>query len=996
VNAIADRRLRELARRVANLEKTQRIRTPQLTHSSLEDGALLENDRDGNLVQVIGKQFDGTHLAASVGGPNPPQVTAPTVTPKPGGVVVKWDGLWENDSAGNPVVAPMDWLRTDVSLSTDVAFDPIATPPTASIVAARGGEVFLALPAVEHHFALVARSLSGKAGTPSTKVAATPQAPTTGAGGVKTYYSDTAPIGLTTADEGSIWYDTASGNRENRWNGDDWQPIIIGGQALSASAIDGFVITGATIRTAAGGRRIEQDSLNGFRVIAATGELLVHFPTAEGSENRFEGDIIARGITAYGNVQIRGTTNEISASSSITMQAGVTPPSSPPLVTSGVYGLQRSSGLAGLDPQALAAPGVQNAEFVGLCYMGGGYYFAIVGNKLGTRTPTTQPYRFYRINKNTGAYNLLWTTGSDMVLSYGITSVCQIGVAAGTPRFVIGSREGFNAQGTQVGTTFRVYSYDPATMAISFLTLWELGQSGCVAFADPNGTTPDWSVLVANRNTDTGMVQLTPRDGRDGSSQGATFQTVVPYQIAEPDGGASAGKQTVQCGISGNFDYGAPRIILCRQDDDGQESKNSVLNRDGTAALAPDGVSAEYFYSWRPRTVHWASDDPDGARFWTIERDPGTDPAQWRQHGINRYFEYVRAKYSWADHDAGGTGQHESGLSAASTTSYHSLYPRGAVLVDVPKPNDLGGVDDPNGVILYLQRATKAEVDAGGGNISTVLNGKSYLKAGAVDLTGMTASTATLWWQGAAPSGAYPTYAPFPNSVAAEFKSATGGFIVRGDGSGAWPALTDAQRAISDARYLRVDDNAATKLLKAEGPATGRSSVNITQDDVAARHYVTGTGTPGDNSSSWLQMNDLQAEIAGVNAANNYVSRFRAQVDGGVQVFGNWVDRTDQSWAGVFSGTVTFLKIGNLVFVFGAIDRATNFNATYVDTGIVAPVGYRPPAQVQFTPGAFVNTSGSGSTGQYQFRVISTGELQCRQAAASTQTMGVYGMYIVA
>lgn len=184
---MTDAHMRRLAARLARLEKQVHARTPQLTSSSIDDGYLIEHDDTGALVGIIGKQYDGTHLAASVGGPVPPQTTTPYAFEVSGGLVVGWDGLWADDVDGNLVVAPMDFLRVDVAVSTDIGFDGIATPPTISIVAPRGGEVFIPLPEVEHYVALVPRSISGAAGPPSYNGPFTPQAAAGGTDGLSAY-----------------------------------------------------------------------------------------------------------------------------------------------------------------------------------------------------------------------------------------------------------------------------------------------------------------------------------------------------------------------------------------------------------------------------------------------------------------------------------------------------------------------------------------------------------------------------------------------------------------------------------------------------------------------------------------------------------------------------------------------------------------------------------------------------------------------------------------
>lgn len=64
------------------------------------------------------------------------------------------------------------------------------------------------------------------------------------------------PVGPALGDE---WIVTDKGNLRRRWDGPDlgWVDQTIGGDALSATAIDGKTITGALIRTAASGQRVE-------------------------------------------------------------------------------------------------------------------------------------------------------------------------------------------------------------------------------------------------------------------------------------------------------------------------------------------------------------------------------------------------------------------------------------------------------------------------------------------------------------------------------------------------------------------------------------------------------------------------------------------------------------------------------------------------------------------------------------------------------------------
>lgn len=160
---------RRLASRISGLEADRSRRSPQLAHSSLEDGALREFNLEGTQVAQYGKQYDGTSTAAVLVSPEPPAPSAPTVVGVGGGVKVSWDGTFEGDET---VVAPMDWRQVDVVVGP-VGMDPIATPPSVAITSPRGGVHFVACPPGEYAVALVSRALSGRPSAPSLVVTAT-------------------------------------------------------------------------------------------------------------------------------------------------------------------------------------------------------------------------------------------------------------------------------------------------------------------------------------------------------------------------------------------------------------------------------------------------------------------------------------------------------------------------------------------------------------------------------------------------------------------------------------------------------------------------------------------------------------------------------------------------------------------------------------------------------------------------------------------------------
>lgn len=159
--------IRTLARRIKRIERILKAATttPQLAYSSLENGSILEHDIEGNLVGIYGQQHDGTHVAASVGGPPPPEPTTPTVSAGFSQLVVNWDGTFINGAN-----VPMDFGRVEIHISTADGFLPDLAEGTlrTTFESPRGGRVVVPVPYGQTYFVrLLARSFSGKASDPS-------------------------------------------------------------------------------------------------------------------------------------------------------------------------------------------------------------------------------------------------------------------------------------------------------------------------------------------------------------------------------------------------------------------------------------------------------------------------------------------------------------------------------------------------------------------------------------------------------------------------------------------------------------------------------------------------------------------------------------------------------------------------------------------------------------------------------------------------------------
>lgn len=130
---------------------------PGLHASSIEGGSIDEYDTTGKLVSQIGEQYDGTHAAASLSGPNPPMPTLPQVSAVAGVVEFRWNGKFEAD-----IVSPMDF-RHVAGYVVHVG-DPIDLADQAGVLTGELGDakqIQVDGPGVYDVY-LVAWSLSGK------------------------------------------------------------------------------------------------------------------------------------------------------------------------------------------------------------------------------------------------------------------------------------------------------------------------------------------------------------------------------------------------------------------------------------------------------------------------------------------------------------------------------------------------------------------------------------------------------------------------------------------------------------------------------------------------------------------------------------------------------------------------------------------------------------------------------------------------------------------
>ncbi|MYX26740.1 hypothetical protein GTY75_08665 [Streptomyces sp. SID8381] len=154
-----DRRLRDLER------------TSKAAYTSIEGGTLDIYTEDGQLAGSVGMQPDGgiALVPEPAAATAPPTPGAPTVAPALSGLVVTWDGWWDDSNA-----PPTDFAAMQVHVGTTADFTPDFTTLTAAITDVTGGSVTLAVDGyTERWVRLVALNTAGLLSAPSVAVSGT-------------------------------------------------------------------------------------------------------------------------------------------------------------------------------------------------------------------------------------------------------------------------------------------------------------------------------------------------------------------------------------------------------------------------------------------------------------------------------------------------------------------------------------------------------------------------------------------------------------------------------------------------------------------------------------------------------------------------------------------------------------------------------------------------------------------------------------------------------
>lgn len=156
--------LADYDRRLKDLERTSKA-----AHTSIEGGTLDIYTEDGQLAGSVGVQRDGgIALVPEVTAALPPPTPGtPTVTAALSGVVVTWDGWWDDSDA-----PPSDFAAMQVHISAASEFTPDVTTLAAAITDVSGGSVTIALnDYTDCWVRLLALTTAGLTSAPSVSVA---------------------------------------------------------------------------------------------------------------------------------------------------------------------------------------------------------------------------------------------------------------------------------------------------------------------------------------------------------------------------------------------------------------------------------------------------------------------------------------------------------------------------------------------------------------------------------------------------------------------------------------------------------------------------------------------------------------------------------------------------------------------------------------------------------------------------------------------------------
>lgn len=367
---------------------------PQLAYSSIEAGSVRSYDEEGNLRLVVGEQGDGTQSITVVDGPPPASPSRPSVAVDGPIITTVWDG----NLAGVDEL-PKDFQHIEVHV-TPVPGD--GTVLGVSTIEGRdGGQATVAVSqSGSYEVALVAVSQAGKRSVPSEAVTvevtlvdidgALKLVKESADGKNRLTWDPAQPPAQYEGAPGDTWFQTSDDGivAQYRWTGAVWESQALtheviasidlgkatvgeldGGRIeantiraehLTADAIDGKVITGATVQTGRSGRRVQMTEA-GISAFDDSGAEQVRI---RAGESFFRGDLESDQLTSRGQARFEGETT-LAPNATLRLDGGAQKPVNPPQLTPYWHQFEAPTD----------TPGASNPIYAyGLAYAGGSFF----------------------------------------------------------------------------------------------------------------------------------------------------------------------------------------------------------------------------------------------------------------------------------------------------------------------------------------------------------------------------------------------------------------------------------------------------------------------------------------------------------------------------------------------------------------------------------------------------------------------------------------------
>jgi microcystin-dependent protein len=457
---------------------------------------------------------------------------------------------------------------------------------------------------------------------------------------------------------------------------------VYGGTVVADQIIGGTitsdVLVSANLRTAASGQRVEINS-TGITLWAPDNvTVLASLPTDPTLPASLKGKAELDQTIINGSFALRGTTNEVSKGSSLTLAGKVTDPQSPPTVQLGWKSvktwLSADSVIAGLT--WVNPTGFTPRWGVGLWYFGLSVKMFGTDGSFAGSADCPQP-------ADTQWFNAL----GGVVYHKATNAFFALGIAGPT------------ALGAPQQWEIRKHTLDAVNPFTAIAPLAARSVVGNVG-----------SVFV-NKNPVIGL-------DSGGTGVGIAYYDSTNHLIYNTINTATCVRTSLGQVATGASPQGAPADLGYLQRDVFDLASGACQYTAHRAGPNVAGYTVPSNPGTRTTTLDWPSAQssspihgavfggPD-SRFYTFDAAKVLwtyTPDMWFAESSKWW-----AGYSWADTDVAGTGAHESGLSTKAT---FTMLKRAQLTLTTPTIPDLGGTDDPDAARFYLGRGSSIPSNA--------------------------------------------------------------------------------------------------------------------------------------------------------------------------------------------------------------------------------------------------------------------------------------------